>query len=83
MTQTQTAAQAALRKIVEELDAIRSRLRGVRDTLPAPPQEDAMLADDDEEMDASMRSIIDCVLRDSIEPAIRDLQAVADEPVEK
>lgn len=81
MTQTENAAQAALRKIVEELNAIRSRLRGVHKTLPAPPQ-DPMLAGEEEgeeEMDASteMRSIIECVLSDSIEPAIRDLQAAA------
>jgi hypothetical protein len=78
MTEAEAAAQAELRRIVEELEAIRARLAELHERLPVPPQETAMLLGE-EEMDVAteVRSVIECVLNDSLRPAIRDLAAAA------
>jgi hypothetical protein len=78
MTGDEGAAQAELRQMVEELDSIRSRLSDLHDRLPVSPQETAMLIGE-AEMDfaTEVRSVIECVLADSLGPAIRDLAAVA------
>jgi hypothetical protein len=77
-TQLEADAQAELRGLVEDLDAIRFRLVDIHARLPVPPEETAMLVGE-KEMDISteVRSVIECVLNDSIEPAIRDLAAAA------
>jgi hypothetical protein len=79
MTQAEDAAQTELQRIVEDLDAVRSRLVDLHAKLPAPPEENAMLLSEEEEMDVSteVRSIIECVLNDSILPAIQDLAAAS------
>jgi len=78
MTEAEASAQAELRQIVQELDAIRDRLTAVHDRLPVPPEETAMLLGE-QEMDVAteIRSVIECVLNDSLRPAIRDLAAAA------
>ena len=78
MTEAEAAAQAELREIVGDLDAIRGRLEEIHARLPVPPEETAMLVGE-REMDVSteIRSVIECVLNDSLRPAIRDLAAAA------
>ena len=78
MTEAEAAAQAELRTMVVELEALRSRLAEVHDRLPVPAEETAMLVGE-KEMDVAteVRSVIECVLNDSLEPAIRDLAAAA------
>jgi hypothetical protein len=78
MTEAEATAQAELREIVEELEAARTRLAEIHARLPMPPEETAMLLGE-QEMDVSteVRSIIECVLNDSLRPAIRDLAAAA------
>jgi hypothetical protein len=78
MTEAEAAAQAELQRIVEELDAIRFRLQDMHAKLPVSAEETAMLLGE-KEMDVAteVRSIIECVLNDSIQPAIRDLAAAA------
>lgn len=78
MAEAEAAAQSELRGIVLELDAIRGRLVELHARLPVPPQETAMLLGE-EEMDVAteVRSVIECVLSDRLEPAIRDLAAAA------
>jgi len=78
MTGAEVAAQAELRQTVEELEAIRSRLSDLHERLPVSPEETAMLTGE-AEMDfaTEARSVIECVLADSLGPAIRDLAAVA------
>jgi hypothetical protein len=78
VTQAEADAQAELRGIVVELESVRSRLVAIHARLPVPPEETAMLVGE-KEMDVSteVRSVIECVLNDSIEPAIRDLAAAA------
>lgn len=69
----QAAVQEHLLPVVSELKALQERLRGFRESLPAAPGRD------EEETDAvtELRSVIDCVLVDSIGPAARDLEAAA------
>lgn len=78
INELEAAAQAELEGILKELDAIRTRLEALHARLPVPPQETAMLLGE-EEMDVSteVRSVIECVLNDSLRPAIRDLAAAA------
>jgi hypothetical protein len=78
VTEAEAAAQGELRQIVEELDSIRARLEEIHEALPVPADETAMLLGE-KEMDVSteVRSVIECVLDDSLRPAIRDLAAAA------
>lgn len=69
--------QAAIREqilpAVSELKDIQERLRAFQESLPAAPDPG------EEEMDAvtELRSVLGCVLLDSLGPAIRDLLAAA------
>lgn len=72
------AVQDELQVVVGELERIEKKLIALRDSLPAPApgdQED----ESGERSDAVMelRSVIDCVLTDSILPAARDLRAAS------
>ena len=79
----ETAAQAQLREIGQELEAIRYRLLGVHATLPAAPAELVPRMEVPEEMVLSthLRAVIETVLEDKIEPAIRDLRDASALPV--
>jgi hypothetical protein len=66
---TQRAAKEEIRDVVRGLEALRFRLVGVRASLPAATEEADPAAD--------LRTIIDCVLTDSLNPAIRDLRKAA------
>jgi hypothetical protein len=76
---TEAAAQEEIRRIIRDLETIRTRLLEVHEDLPPPPRENAT-ADDPEEVDVTteVRSVIECVLADSLRPAIRDLHAAAE-----
>jgi len=76
---TEAAAQEEIRRIARDLETIRTRLLEVHEDLSPPPREDAA-ADDVDEMDVTteVRSVIECVLADSLRPAIRDLHAAAE-----
>jgi hypothetical protein len=83
MTDRETAARERLREIAGELDALQTRLREVaaRLTPPPPPgdeREDAMDVTMDVAMDVAteLRAVIECVLIDRLQPALRDLQRV-------
>ena len=78
MTEAEAAAQAELRGIVGDLDAIRARLEEIHARLPVPPEETAMLMGEQElDVSTEIRSVIECVLTDSLRPTIRDLAAAA------
>ncbi len=71
-----------LREIVGELEAVKRRLQGVKDSLPQPAVEGAGLPDVERdlgkmEVRAEVRAVIECVLHDWIAPAIADLQDAA------
>lgn len=71
------AAQEHLHALAEDLEEIRIRLLGIRESLPAPktPRESDLEPDPD--VPVKIRAAIDCVLTDSIGPALRDLRAAA------
>jgi hypothetical protein len=67
-------AQAKLRTAIEDLRRIRERLRVLQESLAVDRTEG-------DERAQELGSVIDCVLLDSLGPAIRDLLAVTDESV--
>jgi len=71
-------AQAKLRKAVATMEAVRDRLRRLHADVPASPREEVMLLGEAEpDVATEVRSVIECVLADRIEPAIRDLAEAA------
>ena len=74
----EAAAQEQVEAIATELNAIWLRLRHIHDSLPVSPDEGLMLVGEAEvDVSTEVRSTIECVLNDHIEPAIRTLQAAA------
>lgn len=79
MTQAENAAQAAIRQIAKELKTIRHKLMELHGTLPTASLEALMFAgEEDLDVTTEVRTVIECVVQDSILPAIRDLEAAAD-----
>jgi hypothetical protein len=76
--EAEAAAQEALLELANEVESVGRRLEAIRASLSIPPNEGMMLLGEDE-MDVSteIRSVIECVLADSIGPAVRDLRAAA------
>jgi hypothetical protein len=76
--EAEAAAQGALLEVAEQVESIGRRLEAIRSSLSIPSNEGTMLLGEDE-MDVSteIRSVIECVLADSIGPAVRDLRAAA------
>jgi hypothetical protein len=80
-SEPETEAKEQLREIVAELEAIRFRLLGIQASLPDSPAERfPPLEQEDMDPWSEIRSIIGCVLNDSIRPAIRDLRNMAGPP---
>jgi hypothetical protein len=78
VSQGEEAARVELRTIVEELDGIRGRLVDLHGRLPVPAEETAMLVGEIEmDFPTEVRSVIECVLNDSLRPMMRDLSAAA------
>jgi hypothetical protein len=74
MSEEETAARADLRRAARDLAAFRFRLLGIHATLPVSPQEEAMLEGDEaQDYSTEARSVLECVVTDWIEPAIRAL----------
>ncbi len=81
-SETEAAAQAQLKEMMEKLKAVEKEMREIHKSLDPP--EGALTgaaagseADEDEnDISTEIRSVIECVLTDSLGPAIRDLQAV-------
>ena len=73
------AAQAQLREIVRDLEAVKLRLVGVKESLPELDAGPEAIAADLEKLDArtEIRSVIECVLNDWMAPAIADLREMA------
>jgi hypothetical protein len=72
------AARNELHQLVQELEGLQGRLLEIRRGLPPPPPspEDDLNADPD--VSTEMGRVIECVLQDSVRPAIRDLIAAAE-----
>lgn len=64
--------------IARQVENLQFRLLGVRATLPESTAEGVRLLDVDPMDDAAeLHALIDCVLRDRIEPALRELRKLA------
>lgn len=73
------AARKQLRKIADELEAIRFRLLGVHASLAATSREVRLLAGGGpEEGAAEMLTAIECILIDRISPGLRALREAAE-----
>jgi hypothetical protein len=72
-------ARAQLREIVHELEAVKHRLLSVRESLPEPVAGPQAAAEDLGKLDARMeiRSVIECIVHDWMDPAIGDLREAA------
>ena len=72
------AIQEELREVLPDLKGIERRLRAIHGRLPAPSDaEMEQEAEDEEDVSTEIRSVIECVLADSLGPAIRDLEAAS------
>ncbi len=77
MTEIETA-QAKLREVVRDLEASRLRLLGILETLPPSPAEtDHGVEMDQTDLGTEIRTVIQCVINDSLAPAIGDLRDLA------
>jgi hypothetical protein len=78
MADAEAAAREQLAEIDRDLEAIRFRLLGVQAVLPVAPGELVRHLDiEDMAAPTEIRTVIQCVLDDYIEPAIRDLRRIA------
>ena len=81
-SEAEAAAQTRLKKCMEKLKDVDKEMREIHKSLDPPEGARTGAAAgsevDEEENDISteIRSVIECVLTDSLGPAIRDLQAV-------
>jgi hypothetical protein len=79
---TETDAQVVLQEIVRDLEANVETLRGIAESLPLSPQErpDLLEVDLAGDLDrtSEVRRVIQCVLTDNLEPAVRDLRRLAE-----
>lgn len=83
MIPERTSARRELLRIADDLEALAFRLRGVQATLRESLAESVQLLDVGEmEPDTELRAVVDCVLNDSIGPAIRDLRDAVGDPTD-
>jgi hypothetical protein len=77
---TDQPARDELHAVVQELEGLQGRLLGLRNRLPTSPTEMSPQDDPDADPDVpvEIRRVIECVLQDSIRPAIRDLLGAAE-----
>ncbi len=72
------AAQAQLLEIVRDLEAVKLRLVGVKESLPDDAGPEAAVADLEKlDVRTEIRSVVECVLNDWMAPAIADLAEMA------
>jgi hypothetical protein len=81
MNETEAAVREQLQEIVRNLEENRERLSGIAEGLPLSPLERPELRDvdlaGDPDFTSEVRRVIQCILIDNLEPAIRDLRSVA------
>jgi hypothetical protein len=77
---TEADAQVVLQGIVRDLEANVEKLQGIAEGLPLSPQERPELREVDLAGDldrtSEIRRVIQCVLTDNLEPALRDLRSL-------
>ncbi len=79
MTDLQTVTEARLREILALLAAAGQNLMALHASLPVSPQEDAMLAgEEDPDFSFKARTTIECVQNDHLNAVIAALQPLLD-----
>jgi hypothetical protein len=72
-------ARAEIQKIVRELKPLKARLLEVVASLPPSPAETSPLLEAEPgDPKTELRAVVECVVNDSLAPAIRDLESVAE-----
>ena len=72
------AIQEELREVLPDLKGLERRLKAIHGRLPGPSNtEREQEAEDEEDVSTEIRSVIECVLTDSLGPAIRDLETAS------
>lgn len=69
--------QEGLRRLASDVEGIRLGLFTMRDILPRPAYEER-LEEAETDLATELRARIECIVQDSIEPAIRDLRETAE-----
>ena len=79
MTDLQIVTEARLRESIAELRSVGRLLMVLHASLPVSPQEDAMLAgEEDPDFSFRARTTIECVQKDHLEAVIAALRALLD-----
>jgi hypothetical protein len=76
-TAIEAEAQEGMRRVAGDVEGIRLCLFTILDTLPRPAYEER-LEEAETDLATELRATIECVVQDSIEPAIRDLRRAAE-----
>ncbi len=75
MTDAEAAGRALVLEIADQLENLNHLLQSVHDSFPASPLEPVMLVGEaDLDVATALRSMIECVLTDQLEPALRELR---------
>lgn len=78
MIKVEDVVQAELGGMADRWEQDLNRLRQIHSGLPVSPQEEAMLLGEaDADVTTELRSAIECVIPDRLEPAIRTLREAA------
>jgi len=71
--------EGVLGEAIGELTALRRRLTEVHGSLPVSPREDVMLlGEEDPDFSCRVRTVIECALRDHLEPLIASFRALGE-----
>jgi len=75
LTEDEAAGQARVLEIAAEIEALTKQLQALHDSFPVSPLEAAMLLGEEElDVFTALRSVIECVQADRLEPAQRELK---------
>lgn len=72
------AARDELHHLIHELEGLQGRLLTLRQSLPPSPERPEADLNADPDLSTEMARVIECVLQDSVGPAIRDLIGAAE-----
>jgi hypothetical protein len=79
VTEAEAAGQARLLEIADQIEAISTQLLSVHDSFQVSPRGAAMLLGEEElDVSTALRSVIECVLADRLEPAQQELRKWAE-----
>jgi hypothetical protein len=75
MTDAEAAGQMLVSEIADELESLNNLLQAAHDSFPASPLEAIMwVGEADMDVATALRTMIECVLADRLEPALRELR---------